>query len=180
MTFNFMVVKAEMSIRPGTLATHQIVGLAEAAKLIDLGRSAELQRLPALKRVFLDTKFETARFFQNDHSEDHFPGIFNFGFFGVDGETLLLAASKIAVSTGSACNSEKIEASHVLRGLGLTEIIKASISLGLSFGRYTTAGAVRCLRGNLHCYQSIDCKISEYNPRAFVWPSPEPIFRRWD
>ena len=84
-------------------------------------QSAELQRLQALKRVFLGNISKLPGFFQNSHSEDHFPGILNFGFSGVDGETLLLAASKIAVSTGSACNSEKIEASHVLTGLGLTE-----------------------------------------------------------
>ena len=132
----------EMSMRPGTLATHQIVGLSEAAKLMSSSQSVELQRLQALKRVFLDNISKLPGFFQNSHSEDHFPGIFNFGFSGVNGETLLLAASKIAVSTGSACNSEKIEASHVLRGLGLTEDHAAS-SIRVSFGRYTTAEDVR-------------------------------------
>ena len=132
----------EMSMRPGTLATHQIVGLSEAAKIMSSSQSVELQRLQALKRVFFDNISKLPGFFQNSHSEDHFPGIFNFGFSGVDGETLLLAASKIAVSTGSACNSEKIEASHVLRGLGLTEDHAAS-SIRVSFGRYTTAEDVR-------------------------------------
>ena len=132
----------EMSIRPGTLATHQIVGLSEAAKLMSSCQSVELQRLQALKSLFLDNVSKLPGFFQNSHPENHFPGILNFGFSGVDGETLLLAASRIAVSTGSACNSEKIEASHVLRGLGLTEDHAAS-SIRTSFGRYTTAEDVR-------------------------------------
>jgi cysteine desulfurase len=65
----------EMSMRPGTLATHQIVGLSEAAKLMSSRQSVELQRLQALKRVFFDNISKLPGFFQNSHSEDHFPGI---------------------------------------------------------------------------------------------------------
>ena len=64
----------EMSMRPGTLATHQIVGLSEAAKLMSSSQSVELQRLQALKRVFFDNISKLPGFFQNSHSEDHFPG----------------------------------------------------------------------------------------------------------
>ena len=59
----------------------------------------------------------------------------------MDGETLLLALSGLAVSSGSACTSASVEPSHVLRGLGIADDL-AHASLRFSFGRFTVAADV--------------------------------------
>jgi len=57
----------------------------------------------------------------NGSMEKRLPGSLNFGFSYVEGESLLLYLDSkgIAVSTGSACSSHKLEPSHVLLALGL-------------------------------------------------------------
>jgi cysteine desulfurase len=57
----------------------------------------------------------------NGSMEKRLPGNLNFSFRYVEGESLLLFLDSkgIAVSTGSACSSKKLEPSHVLRSLGL-------------------------------------------------------------
>lgn len=62
---------------------------------------------------------------------------------GVDGQTLLatLDASGLAVSSGSACSSERPRPSHVLLALGLDEDqARASLRFGLS--RFTTEAEI--------------------------------------
>ena len=54
---------------------------------------------------------------------------------------LLLALNEVAISTGSACNSAKVEPSHVLTGIGLSQSL-ADASLRFSFGRYTQASDI--------------------------------------
>jgi cysteine desulfurase len=66
------------------------------------------------------------------------PGILNVSIEGVEGESLLLALSDLAVSSGSACASLRGEPSYVLRALGRNEQLAQS-SLRISLGRYTTA-----------------------------------------
>jgi len=74
------------------------------------------------------------------------PGIINLGIEGVSGEALmnLLDLKDICISTGSACNSEKEEPSHVLMALGLTEE-EAKSSIRISYGRYNTIEDVRAI-----------------------------------
>ena len=60
---------------------------------------------------------------------------------GVEGESLLLALSDLAVSSGSACATLRGEPSYVLRALGRSEQL-AQGSLRISLGRYTTADDV--------------------------------------
>ena len=62
----------------------------------------------------------------------------HFRFTGIEGESILLALNEkgIAASTGSACSSRKLRASHVLTELGLgPEELQGSIRL--SIGRKT-------------------------------------------
>jgi cysteine desulfurase len=67
------------------------------------------------------------------------PGNLNFGFRYVEGESLLLFLDSkgIAVSTGSACSSKKLEPSHVLRSLGLKPE-ECHGSLRITMGRSNT------------------------------------------
>ena len=68
--------------------------------------------------------------------------IVNVSFSGVDGETLMSALDDVALSSGSACNSELVEPSYVLKGIGLSDEL-ADSALRFSFGRYTDESEVR-------------------------------------
>ena len=75
----------------------------------------------------------------NGHPEKRLCNNAHFSFTGIEGESLLLALDEngIATSTGSACSSMKLKASHVLTAIGL-DPVQAHGSLRLSIGRYTT------------------------------------------
>ena len=131
----------EMGMRSGTLPTHQIVGLAAAAKLMHEQMEDETQRIDALRNRFASHLAQIPEVRLTSNPEACIPQIVNVAFGGVDGETLLLALSDLAISTGSACNSTSVEPSHVLRGIGLSDAM-AQASLRFSFGRYTTSADV--------------------------------------
>jgi cysteine desulfurase len=64
-------------------------------------------------------------------------GNINMSFAFVEGESLLMAMKNYAVSSGSACTSESLEPSYVLRALGVTEDL-AHTSLRIGIGRFTS------------------------------------------
>jgi cysteine desulfurase len=73
----------------------------------------------------------------NGSQKSRLPGNLNMTFSGVDSETLMMGVKEVALSSGSACTSAKIEPSHVLRALGLDEeAAHSSIRFGL--GRFNT------------------------------------------
>ena len=126
----------EIGMRSGTLPTHQIVGLAAAAKLMQAQMSSETQRIDMLRDRFVSHLQQIPEVHLNSPITQSIPHIVNVAFGGVDGETLLLALNNIAISTGSACNSASVEPSHVLTGIGMPREL-ADASLRFSFGRYT-------------------------------------------
>jgi len=63
-------------------------------------------------------------------------GILNVSFPGIEGESLLLGLPELALSTGSACNSDSDEPSYVLRALGRDSELAQS-SLRFSLGRFS-------------------------------------------
>ena len=126
----------EMGMRSGTLPTHQIVGLARAAQLMQDEMAEQTQRIGALRDRFVSHLQQMPSVHLNSDPSVCIPQIVNVAFGGVDGETLLLALNELAISTGSACNSASVEPSHVLTGIGLSRAL-ADASLRFSFGRYT-------------------------------------------
>ena len=128
----------ERGLRSGTLNVPGIVGLGAACEIAGAELEAEAIRVGAL-RDRLQTKLET----ELDHvrvngSPDHrLPGNLNMTFERIDSETLMMGLKDVALSSGSACTSAKIEPSHVLRALGLDEqAAHSSIRFGL--GRFNT------------------------------------------
>jgi len=88
------------------------------------------------------------------------PGSLNFGFSYVEGESLLLFLDSkgIAVSTGSACSSHKLQPSHVLLSLGLRPE-KCHGSLRITMGRSNTTEEVdyvaQCIAEAVERFRSI-------------------------
>jgi cysteine desulfurase len=125
----------ERSLRAGTLATHQIVGMGMAYELAD--PAGEAPRLAALRdRLWRELSgIGGAR--QNGDPARRVPHILNVAFPGVDGESLRYALRDVCVSAGSACAADSPEASHVLTGMGVSDVLAAA-SLRFSVGRFTT------------------------------------------
>jgi len=132
----------ERGRRSGTLPTPQIVGLAEAIALGVADLSAEAQRITALRQRLWQRLQTLPGVWLNGHPTQRLPGNLNLSVADVDGQALLLGLqSTVAVSSGSACTSAKIEPSHVLRALGRSpELAFASIRFGI--GRFNTEAEI--------------------------------------
>lgn len=127
----------ERGMRSGTLATHQIVGMGEASRILRENMHSENARITGL-RERLWSQLKQLRGVQvNGDLQRRSPGNLNVAFAGVDGETLMMALDDIAVSSGSACTSATVEPSYVLRAIGLPDDL-AHASLRFTVGRFTT------------------------------------------
>ena len=140
----------ERGMRSGTLPTHQIVGMGEAAEVAREGMAQEAIKLQALRQRFWDGIKDIEEVYINGDDVHRLPGALNVSIAFVEGESLIMSLKDLAVSSGSACTSASLEPSYVLRALGLNDELAHS-SLRFSFGRFTTAAdvdaAVEQLRG---------------------------------
>ncbi len=132
----------ERGMRSGTLYTPQIVGFAKAVSLGVEQMSVEAERLASLRDRLHKALLPLGGIQLNGHPTQRLPGNLNLSFEGIDGQALLLALQPVvAVSSGSACTSAKIEPSHVLTALGRDDhLAYASIRFGL--GRFTTEAEI--------------------------------------
>ena len=127
----------ERGLRSGTLPTHQIAGMGEAARLIARCRDAAAAKADSLETRFLDRLRCIEQVSVNGDRTRCVPGIVNLRFACVESESLMIAVPDVAFSTGSACMSARVEPSYVLRALGLDDD-SAHSSLRFSIGRFTT------------------------------------------
>lgn len=132
----------ERNMRSGTLATHQCVGMGEAAELAQTNLTADAERIASLRDLLWQGIADLPNLQRNGSSASSVGGILNVAFakdaiHGCDGEALLLSLRDLAVSSGSACNSASMSPSYVLKAIGLSDA-QAQASLRFSVGRYTT------------------------------------------
>ncbi|RUO62561.1 IscS subfamily cysteine desulfurase [Pseudidiomarina insulisalsae] len=127
----------ERGMRSGTLATHQIVGMGEAARIAKEEMAAERERFRALRERLWNGVKDIEEVYVNGSQDHGVPHIFNISFNFVEGESLIMALKDLAVSSGSACTSASLEPSYVLRALGRNDELAHS-SIRFSFGRFTT------------------------------------------
>jgi len=127
----------ERGMRSGTLATHQIVGMGEAARIANEEMADEALRLQSLRERFWKGIADIEEVHVNGDLEHRLPGALNVSIAFVEGESLIMSLKDLAISSGSACTSASLEPSYVLRALGLNDELAHS-SLRFSFGRFTT------------------------------------------
>ena len=127
----------ERGFRSGTLATHQIVGFGEAARLAKAEMASENQRVRALRDRLLKGIKDVEEAYVNGDLEHRIPHNLNVSFNFVEGESLIMAVKDLAVSSGSACTSASLEPSYVLRALGRSDELAHS-SIRFTLGRFTT------------------------------------------
>jgi cysteine desulfurase len=127
----------ERGLRSGTLATHQIVGMGEAFRIAGEEMASENDRIRMLRDRLYDGLKDAEEVYVNGDYDHRIAGNINISFNFVEGESLIMALSELAVSSGSACTSASLEPSYVLRALGRNdELAHSSIRFGI--GRYTT------------------------------------------
>jgi cysteine desulfurase len=124
----------EFDLRPGTENIPGAVGFAKAVELITPEGTARLQ---ALRDRLTERMLEISHTRVNGHPEHRLPHNANISYRFVEGESLLLHLDLrgFAVSTGSACFSRSLEASHVILGIG-GDHERAHGSVRYTFGRY--------------------------------------------
>ena len=127
----------ERGLRSGTLPTHQLAGMGEAARLAAELLTNESTRIAQLRDRLWQGIGQLSGIKRNGSALQVSPGHLNICISGVDNETLLLSLRELAVSSGSACTSASLEPSYVLKAIGLSDE-DALASLRISLGRYTT------------------------------------------
>lgn len=127
----------ERNRRASTENVAGIVGMGKAIEMVINEMPQESKRLAILRDKLikeLNEKIPHAKL-NGPVGEKRLPGNFNMSFIGIEGETLLLDLDDIGIyaSTGSACASSDLSASHVLLSIGLEHGV-AHGSLRLSLG----------------------------------------------
>lgn len=125
--------------RSSTLNVPGIVGFGKAVELARTSLAEEAAKLTAMRDRLIRGLFERLDGIRlNGHPARRLPNNINISLTCVEGEGLILSLDMlgIACSTGSACSSTSVEASHVLTAIGLPKAF-AHGSLRLSLGRYT-------------------------------------------
>jgi cysteine desulfurase len=132
----------ERGFRSGTLATHQIVGFGEAARLARLEMEKDNAHVRRLRDMLWNDIQDVDEVYLNGDRERRIPHNLNVSFNFVEGESLIMAVKDIAVSSGSACTSASLEPSYVLRALGRSDELAHS-SIRITLGRFTTEEEVK-------------------------------------
>lgn len=138
----------ELGRRSGTQNVAGVVGFAAAVEAVQAMQEAESNRLRELRDYLYGalTAFDgvEATVEVSAGSVDYLPNIIHVLVKDLESETLIIRLDSLgfAVSGGSACSSHSLEASHVLKALGVSDD-KAHGALRISMGRYTTSHDVQ-------------------------------------
>jgi len=138
----------EFNLRAGV---ENIPGAVGFAKAVELVTPEETQRLKEMRdRLIERVLAEIPNTTLNGHRWKRLPQNANITFHFVEGEsiTLHLDMRGFAVSTGSACFSRSLEASHVILGIG-GDHERAHGSVRFTFGRYNTMEDVDAVVDNI-------------------------------
>jgi cysteine desulfurase len=112
----------ERGLRSGTENIPGIVGMGKAAEIAKMEMKSESKRLAQVRdKLIKDVLGKIEYSFLNGHPIKRLPNNANLRFSYIEGESLILSLDMlgIQVSSGSACTSKTLEASHVLLAMGL-------------------------------------------------------------
>jgi len=129
--------KQEEGLRPGTLSTPLIVGLAKASEIAYEELPKNIKHIQSLRDELLLQLLKIPFAQLNGHPLERLPNNINITFKGVPNSHLIKELKDIALSTGSACSTGSTTTSHVLNAIGLSEE-DARSTIRLSTGRLTT------------------------------------------
>ena len=141
----------ERNKRAGTENVANIVGLSKALEISYNELKEHREKILYLRNYYEEkVKQNIDNIIINGDEKNRLPGNSNISFIGVNGQDLLLNLDMIGicVSSGSACTSGSIDASHVLIALGVKEEVAKS-SIRVSIGKYNTKEEIDYLVENL-------------------------------
>lgn len=124
----------ERGVRSGTENLPGIAGMAAALQEATQNLPVTVPKVTAMRERLIEGLSKVPGAILNGHREKRLPGIVNFCFDGVDGETLVVLLSErgIMASSGSACHSGSRNPSHVLMAIGRSaEQAKSALRLSI-------------------------------------------------
>jgi cysteine desulfurase len=133
--------------RAGTEDVPAIVGLGKAAEVARAEMESRMDHLSALRdRLIQGLLSQIEHMILTGHPTQRLPGNASFCIEFIEGEAMLMLLSHrgIAASSGSACTSRALKASHVLTAMGIPPEV-AQGSLLFSLGRENTGEDVEYL-----------------------------------
>jgi len=128
----------ENGYRSGTLNVPGIMGISKAIEAASKNMEEESIRIGKLRNQLEQSILSAVEgSFVNGNIEHRIYNTSNICLKTIDADALIAGLDNVMISNGSACSSTKIEPSHVLTAMGLTEK-EAYASIRLSIGRFTT------------------------------------------
>ncbi len=117
--------------RAGTEDVPAIVGLGKAAELAKANMTTRVEHLTPLRdHLLTELPGKIDRVVVTGHPQNRLPGHASFCIEFIEGESILMLLNSkgVAVSSGSACTSKALKASHVLIAMGIPhELAQSSI-----------------------------------------------------
>jgi len=140
----------ESSLRAGTENVASIVGMAAALKENCDCLDDHLASISMLEHQLLSMISDAHISYIRNGGDKTLPGLISLSFAGADGEAILhrMDLAGICISTGSACNSESTEISHVLKAISLDEEL-AKGTIRISLGKNNTAADINAITATL-------------------------------
>ena len=132
----------EQGRRSGTLNVPGIVGFGRACEICQNELASEQAYLTRLRDKLIDGLLSAVPGTRlNGHRTERLPHNANLAFDGIESDALLTALPNVALSTGSACSSESLSASYVLKALGFDDA-RAYSSVRFGISRFTTEAEI--------------------------------------
>lgn len=134
----------ERGLRPGTLAAPLAAGFGEAARLCARHLRRDADHANALaEKLLIKLDAQGIYFIVNGDKYNRLPGSLSLNINGVNSDSLVDRIShKLAISTGSACQSGEVQPSHILKAIGLSDSEQRS-TIRLCIGRYNSADDIQ-------------------------------------
>lgn len=155
----------ERNKRGGTTNIPAVVGFGKAAEIAVRDMPVFVKKMKTIREYFIKKVNEKIPYVVvNGHPYQRAQHIVNLSFELIEGESILLMLDfeGIAVSTGSACTSNSLEPSHVLRAMGIDDEISQG-SIRFSFTRSTSKSDIDYTVDNL---VRIVEKLRKISPRT--------------
>ncbi|TSE04050.1 cysteine desulfurase family protein [Aquimarina algiphila] len=132
-------------MRSGSLNVSGIVGLGKASEIAKENMKEEYERIKELRDKLENTLLKQNKICINGSGDKRSPYISNIQLIDQEADDFIMRnRNKIALATGSACNSEIIESSHVLKAMGLNEN-ECNETIRISYGIFSDLSDIQFL-----------------------------------